>query len=573
MYRDRNKSSGSGSSTKGDEVEIVSKFLAPLCDRDETARNIALAAAQTTVEGWLGGVAEPNHCQEEIERMKNSRDEQIVKFKGQNGRYDMSIERTPTKIDEKYQNDNQRYQINQVKNIHDNFGTESFFPQSVTEHLAFPCDSSSNLDCIDKYHLESFDCVDGRTSNSNTLPSSTNKDRRHIMDRVVDNVAPSNTTSFDEAKGLKIENRGKRFNRDNDTRFSSSGDSERKLLYYSSSDKINELQQTTSDDTKHRFFRNKGARQKQLDDDDLDSDTRLYGKSPKFDDNMGNFGYFESNYRSYLSSSEPGRRSIDQGMSGYFFDFDETSLNDDQSTKTKTTTTNNPDGVVFNTLDGFENDYMIASYDEVLETINLECTNPSNDKIIEPSRCYESSFQDHYLRNNDDRKFTAGQTKRPLSQDEDVSSKNGRLLKGPEVTPGDVGRMLNLGNALDGPRQQTQPNKYLSLVTMHLPVILRLSVNCPFQNVRIKCSEILQLVKDRGLPVPVPTFDGPSTFVPTSEVSFTLTNIHATVFPLLIEFHFTKESKNSETKKIIHLPHTFKCNNTFCSVKLNLKNI
>lgn len=81
MYKDQNNSPRSSSSTKGDEVEIVSRFLAPLCDRDETARNIALAAAQTTVEGWLGGVAGPNH-----DDNPKARDEQTGKFKGQDGR-------------------------------------------------------------------------------------------------------------------------------------------------------------------------------------------------------------------------------------------------------------------------------------------------------------------------------------------------------------------------------------------------------------------------------------------------------------------------------------------------------
>ncbi|KAJ8668851.1 hypothetical protein QAD02_000110, partial [Eretmocerus hayati] len=86
------------------------------------------------------------------------------------------------------------------------------------------------------------------------------------------------------------------------------------------------------------------------------------------------------------------------------------------------------------------------------------------------------------------------------------------------VSPAEVGRMLNLGNALaDGPRTQ-HANKYLSLVSLHLPVILRLSVNCPFRNVRTKCSEIIQMVKDRGLPVPEPAFEGPSAFVPVAEL-------------------------------------------------------
>lgn len=413
----------------------------------------------------------------------------------------MSIERSPTKIvpkPTKYYNDNQYYPTKKIQQFHENygnsFGTEVFFPQSVTDHLIFPCDGS--FGSTGKYPSNSFDCIDDHVSSDTSLPFDVNKHNCHrdSMDTAVDNLVHTAVTSSNEVKGLKIENCGKRFDKENETRFSLSSDCERKLLYYSLSEKMNVQQPTTvhQDEPKQRLCRIKGSRQKQLEDDDLDCDTRLYGKSPKFDDNMGNFGHFETNYRNYLSRSEPGRSSVHQGTSGYFFNFDETLLDDDQ--ETLTTTTRNHDGIVFNTLDGFEINYMIHHHNESSEAMNSECTYSSSNKIIDQLRCKES-IQDQYLRNNIDQKFSAGQIKRPLSQDEDVSSKSGRILEGPKVTPGDVGRMLNLGDALDGPRQQAQPNKYLSLVTMHLPVILRLSVNCPFENVRLKCTEILQMVK------------------------------------------------------------------------------
>ena len=43
--------------------------------------------------------------------------------------------------------------------------------------------------------------------------------------------------------------------------------------------------------------------------------------------------------------------------------------------------------------------------------------------------------------------------------------------------------------------KETKPNDYLSLVTLHLPAILRLSVNCPFDDVRDKFLKILQNIK------------------------------------------------------------------------------
>ena len=85
MYKEPNSSSGSGTSTKGDEVELVSKFLAPLCARDEAARNIALAAARNTVEGWLGGVGSPNQWEDTAEIEDTT--EESGKFKGQDGRW------------------------------------------------------------------------------------------------------------------------------------------------------------------------------------------------------------------------------------------------------------------------------------------------------------------------------------------------------------------------------------------------------------------------------------------------------------------------------------------------------
>ncbi|KAF5300685.1 hypothetical protein FQA39_LY11047 [Lamprigera yunnana] len=39
------------------------------------------------------------------------------------------------------------------------------------------------------------------------------------------------------------------------------------------------------------------------------------------------------------------------------------------------------------------------------------------------------------------------------------------------------------------------PKEYLELVTLHLPIILRLSLSCPFVNVREKCQHILEIVQ------------------------------------------------------------------------------
>lgn len=42
------------------------------------------------------------------------------------------------------------------------------------------------------------------------------------------------------------------------------------------------------------------------------------------------------------------------------------------------------------------------------------------------------------------------------------------------------------------------PSEYLDLVALHLPIILRLSISCPFINVREKCQHILDIVQVRN---------------------------------------------------------------------------
>ncbi|XP_076288753.1 sestrin isoform X1 [Lasioglossum baleicum] len=496
MYRDPNSSTGSGTSTKGDEVEIVSRFLAPLCARDETARDIALEAARNTVEGWLSGVGSPNHWDDAGEM----EDAESVggKFKSQDGRYDMGIiERSPTISAPK-----NVQPVHSQQMLQDSFRTEGFFPQSVTENPAFLEDSS--LECSETYSSGLFDCVDGRLVNESNCGTPSERKRYDV-----DSYRSGHSTSSDEGKGFKIESqdRYRRLKDTSETRFGSSSESERKFIGSSSSERLNEVCLEDRSRTKN-YVKVKGAKQKQLEDDELDSDTRIYGKSPKFDDNFGaNFDRrnlnFSSRPKELLSRD---RRCYDSADD---VSFDETEM-----------TIRHRDGVVFNTLDGFENENVNDIYyrqpDEIraedMKLENFEVYPCENECLDDRQPCRQD-----YLRKNDERKFSAGQIKRPLSQDEDVSSKTGRILESPDVTPGDVGRMLNLGNALEGPKQ-AQANKYLNLVTLHLPGILRLSVNCPYQNVRIKCAEMVQMVKDRGLPVPVPAFDGPSNFVPTSEL-------------------------------------------------------
>lgn len=413
----------------------------------------------------------------------------------------MSVERSPARSSPR----SVQHQL-----LQDTFRTEGFFPQSVNDSPAFP--EESNTECVERYPAEAFDCVDGRLGN----------ERRRYAGDGVESCRSGHSTSSDEGgKGFKIEQpqqqgRCLRFKDGSEPRFGSSCESERKYHPSSSSS------DRSSDDccpgrTKSSYAKVKGAsKQKQLEDDELDADTRVYGKSPKFDENLSGYGlgHLRGEAGAFdCRSLNRGRAKIISGGGDMLTherryydgsaDDDDVSFNESGAAARA----RRNDGVVFNTLDGFENESASEPYcrEDAYEParmnldVNLDNCREAviyardDDVADDPRACRSRSEQD-YLRKNDERKFSAGQIKRPLSQDEDVSSKSGRVLESPEVTPGDVGRMLNLGNALDGPRQ-TQANKYLSLVTLHLPVILRLSVNCPFQNVRIKCAEILEMVK------------------------------------------------------------------------------
>ncbi|XP_075215418.1 uncharacterized protein LOC142321308 [Lycorma delicatula] len=73
------------------------------------------------------------------------------------------------------------------------------------------------------------------------------------------------------------------------------------------------------------------------------------------------------------------------------------------------------------------------------------------------------------------------------------------------------------GNITNGSNSKTD---YTSLLTIHIPVLLRLSVSCPFSDVRDRCKHILQLINGRcGLTVPFHKVKiGPSHFIPAEDL-------------------------------------------------------
>jgi hypothetical protein len=62
-----------------------------------------------------------------------------------------------------------------------------------------------------------------------------------------------------------------------------------------------------------------------------------------------------------------------------------------------------------------------------------------------------------------------------------------------------VGNNFGVNNAPTNGQYCPDKNnaEYVSLVTLHMPTILRLSVNCPFMDVRQSFASILQLVQVR----------------------------------------------------------------------------
>ncbi|XP_034938771.1 sestrin-3 isoform X1 [Chelonus insularis] len=416
--------------------------------------------------------------------------------KGSINRNDFSVKRSPTKNVPK-RVDHQYYYQSYRKNrryIQKSFKTENFFPESPIKCSSLP-----------SYSIDPIDGVFGREHSC--FGTSKNREHRNsIGETAIYKLALS--SSLDESEDVKAFELGVKLN-EADISFSDSSESENMIFACSSIEKLNE---SLSEETKYRLGKMKGAKQKQLENDDQDSDTKIYGKSPKFDDNMENLSFLDTNYGNYRSQNKQKVARLKHDTRGRWR-VDDISVEEDPFAK------NTLDGgIVFNTLEGFKHNCIAAACENNNGVKARNNSDMPSNEIPGPSSekwdslkadfefCQQTSFNDN---------FVCAIDVEELSHDK---GKNIETLEKPEITPGDIGRMLNLGNALDTPRLQTQSNKYLSLVTLHLPIILRLSVNCPFENVRAKCEEILQMVKDRGLSIPEPVFDGPSAFIPSSEL-------------------------------------------------------
>lgn len=81
------------------------------------------------------------------------------------------------------------------------------------------------------------------------------------------------------------------------------------------------------------------------------------------------------------------------------------------------------------------------------------------------------------------------------SRNSNVFDRSSVLANDRESSGSDVGRDGAFANDRGISDVSDLPREYVDLVTLHLPILLRLSLNCPFVNVREKCQNILEVVK------------------------------------------------------------------------------
>ncbi|XP_067124841.1 sestrin-3 [Centruroides vittatus] len=88
----------------------------------------------------------------------------------------------------------------------------------------------------------------------------------------------------------------------------------------------------------------------------------------------------------------------------------------------------------------------------------------------------------------------------------------------------------------------------------HLPYLLMLSIQCPFTDVREKCTLILEILQNKGVKVPKPVSIGPSSFIPTKEVLSPYSD-NPEIQLLFIEAFLQNNRLDHITQVIGHHPH------------------
>lgn len=89
----------------------------------------------------------------------------------------------------------------------------------------------------------------------------------------------------------------------------------------------------------------------------------------------------------------------------------------------------------------------------------------------------------------------------------------------------------------------------------HLPVVLRLSYDIPFPDVREQCARILQELEDRGVGVPRTKYAGPSSFIPAKELVPVDTDDEEIFLHFSDAFLYSGRVTNMKRLMSFHLPY------------------
>jgi hypothetical protein len=82
------------------------------------------------------------------------------------------------------------------------------------------------------------------------------------------------------------------------------------------------------------------------------------------------------------------------------------------------------------------------------------------------------------------------------------------------------GRGAAVSNGSDGLELDAVAVRALRSLEVYAPVVLRLSSECPFEDVRQQCAALLAKLRELGsVPLPRRAVDGPSRFVPLSDIA------------------------------------------------------
>lgn len=107
-------------------------------------------------------------------------------------------------------------------------------------------------------------------------------------------------------------------------------------------------------------------------------------------------------------------------------------------------------------------------------------------------------------------------------------------------------------------QRENVENGFENSISDILPCILRLSLRCPFSDIRQSCSDLLNAIKGKGIKIPRPVFKGASSFIPSKEVVAMDTDDEQ-VLSLLVESFLLSGRVTNVTCLIAFHPQYLEC--------------